>query len=143
MTKLIKGINDLKSVNPSLAKEWHPTLNGDLSLEMFTAGSSKKVHWLCENGHVWQATIASRNAGSGCPICARESNRAKIKKALIEKRGSLYDGNSVITKEWHPFKNNGLSPKEVSTNSHDVVWWKCSICDYEWKAWQMYSCPTE
>lgn len=30
MAKLIPGVNDLATVNPELAKEWHPTKNGNL-----------------------------------------------------------------------------------------------------------------
>ena len=32
-----------------LAKEWHPTKNGDLKPSNFTYGSDKKFWWLCNN----------------------------------------------------------------------------------------------
>jgi len=36
---------------PELAKQWHPTRNGDLTPEDVTPGSAKKVWWQCERGH--------------------------------------------------------------------------------------------
>jgi len=40
---------------------------------MIPAGTEKKVWWMCEKGHEWQAVVYSRNKGKGCPICAREN----------------------------------------------------------------------
>ena len=37
------GFNDLATVQPLVAKEWHESLNGALTPEMVTAGSHKKV----------------------------------------------------------------------------------------------------
>ena len=71
--KTLPGYNDLATTNPGLAKEWHPTKNGDLTPQMIPAGTEKKVWWMCEKGHEWQAVVYSRNKGKGCPICAREN----------------------------------------------------------------------
>lgn len=46
MGRLIKGVNDLATINPELAKEWHPTKNGDLRLEDVSAWDKRKVWWL-------------------------------------------------------------------------------------------------
>ena len=61
--------NCLATLNPALAKEWHPTLNGGLTPDMVTTHSGKKVWWLCSHGHHWQATVANRSNGKGCPRC--------------------------------------------------------------------------
>ena len=66
----IKGVNDLKTVNPVLAKEWHYENNGNLKPEDVTCCSGKKAWWKCVKGHEWQATIASRNIGKSCPYCS-------------------------------------------------------------------------
>ena len=63
--------NCLKTVNPSLAREWHPSRNGKLTPKDVTAGSSKKVWWECKKGHVWQAIVNHRSRGFGCPKCKR------------------------------------------------------------------------
>lgn len=70
--KVLAGFNDLKTVEPQAAAQWHPELNGALTAEMVTAGSHRKVWWQCPEGHVWKAVVYAR-AGpgkSGCPVCA-------------------------------------------------------------------------
>ncbi len=68
--KVLKGFNDLATVNPDLAAEWHPTMNGDLTSADVTDASGKKVWWLCKNGHAYEATVYSRKIGKGCPKCS-------------------------------------------------------------------------
>ncbi len=46
MSKLIVGKNDLATLYPKLAKEWHPSKNGDLTPESVLPNSNKKVWWL-------------------------------------------------------------------------------------------------
>lgn len=70
MVKLIIGQNDLATVNPDLASEWHPTKNGLLLPSQVGAGTKRKVWWKCHLGHEWEASVSSRNKGSGCPYCA-------------------------------------------------------------------------
>lgn len=63
-----KGYN-LKVFNPVLSNQWHPTKNRNITPEMVTPNTHKKAWWLCELGHEWDAEIASRNKGNGCPLC--------------------------------------------------------------------------
>ena len=75
--KVLPGFNDLATVQPLVAKQWHESLNGALTPEMVTAGSHKKAWWQCSYGHVWKAAIYSR-AGvqqCGCPVCAGKTKR--------------------------------------------------------------------
>lgn len=76
--KPIPGENDLLTLNPSLAKEWHPTKNNELKPNMVHCGSGKKVWWICEKGHEWQAVVRNRTNGTGCPYCF--GSKSKIKK---------------------------------------------------------------
>ena len=81
--KVLAGFNDLGTVKPKIAKEWHPALNGDLKPEDVTIGSNKKVWWRCAEGHVWQAAVyaRTRKKGSGCPVCAGMVKNPKSKRA--------------------------------------------------------------
>lgn len=45
--KVLVGFNDLATVAPDVAREWHPALNGELTPQMVTAGSSEPVWWQC------------------------------------------------------------------------------------------------
>mgnify|MGYP000707564255 FL=1 len=65
--------NNLLALFPLIAKEWHPTKNGELNPRDFTYGSSKKVWWLCPKGHSYESTPKSRTRKgrqSGCPYCS-------------------------------------------------------------------------
>ena len=75
MAKLIVGQNDLATVNPDLAAEWHPTKNNCLLPTQVTAGSNRKVWWKGTCGHEWEAAIYSRAAGKGCPYCHGKKER--------------------------------------------------------------------
>ena len=60
-----KGINDLATLHPELAKEadgWDPS--------QVIAGTGKKLPWKCKEGHTWIATGYNRINGKGCPYCA-------------------------------------------------------------------------
>ena len=68
------GFNDLATVNPKLAKQWHPTKNGDLKPTNFTYGSTKGIWWKCPKGHEWEAQIYRRRSNS-CPYCSENKSR--------------------------------------------------------------------
>lgn len=69
--RVLAGFNDLATVDPAVAAQWHPTLNGPLTPEMVTKGSNKRVWWICGDGHVWKAPVYSRTGKRrhGCPYC--------------------------------------------------------------------------
>ena len=75
--RVLKGFNDLASVEPLIAAQWHPELNGSLTPEMVTAGSHKRVWWICPYDHVWKAVVYSRTCDRkhGCPECAGVTKR--------------------------------------------------------------------
>ncbi len=125
--KVVKS-NCLATLNPKLAKEWHPTKNDELTTDKVTPGSSKKSWWTCpkSDDHEWQATIAHRNNGTGCPICAGQK---------VASSNCLTTLNPKLAKEWHPTKNGELNPDKVTSSSGKKVWWKCSKGDdHEWQA---------
>lgn len=71
--KVIQGINDLATTNPELIREWNYEKNEKLGVGIYSVskGSDKKVWWICNRGHEYQAFIYSRTGKrkSGCPIC--------------------------------------------------------------------------
>ena len=58
--KALPDFNDLATLAPEIAAQWHPTLNGPLTLEQVTAGSRRTAWWKCPSGHIWKAIIYSR-----------------------------------------------------------------------------------
>jgi len=73
--KVLAGFNDLKTVEPMVAAQWHPTLNAPLEPTMVMPGSAKRVWWRCAEGHEWRAVIYSRTGAQkcGCPYCGGRS----------------------------------------------------------------------
>lgn len=55
-------------------------------------------------------------------------------KTFIKNNGSLADVYPDSIKFWHPFKNDALTPYDVTAHAKMFVWWYCSVCGYEWQA---------
>ncbi len=120
--KVLKGYNDLGTLNPKLASEWNYEKNGDLKPENFSIGSNKKVWWKCTKGHEWQATIAKRNNGSGCLICTSERNTSFPEYAFI------YYLKKYGIKSIHSYKEKGFEldiyiPSKKIAIEYDGYFW--------------------
>ena len=120
----VSSDNNLLVISPELAKQWHPTKNGNLTPSDITARSAKKVWWTCEKGHEWDSTVANRTKGSGCPYCAGMRVWEEI---------SLQTVNPDLAKQWHPTKNGNLTPSDITVRSVKKVWWQCDK-GHEWEA---------
>jgi hypothetical protein len=119
-----EGANSLETRFPELAKEWHPTKNGDLKPSQVVFGTHKKVWWLCDSGHEWRSRIADRtiNDQDQCPFCINK---------LVCEDNCLANVYPDIAKEWHTTKNKELTPYDVVAKSGKRVWWQC-IKGHEW-----------
>ena len=118
--RALKGVNDLATTHPALAKEWNYEQNGSLTPHDVTAGSRKKVWWLCEKGHAYEQLIVKRsNRGDSCPYCSGH----KVLRAFND----LATVNPRLAKEWHPTENGDLTPFDVTAGSGKRVWWLCPL----------------
>lgn len=122
---VIPGENDLQTLAPLLAKQWHPQRNGSLTPDRVACGSSKKVWWRCPMGHEWQAEIQSRTSGKGCPVCAG--------KVVVPGENDLESHSPEIAAQWNWEKNGALLPSRISPGSNRQVWWRCRL-GHEWKS---------
>ena len=109
--------NCLKTTNPNLADQWHPSLNENLTPYDVTLGSNKKVWWQCPiiKEHEWYAYICNRK-NSGCPYCAGQ--RVNDSNCL-----ATYDSKFIA--EWHPTLNKDLTVFNVTISSGKAIWWQC------------------
>ena len=123
---VVKGENDLQTVNFTLAMEWDLEKNNRLTPAEVSANSGKKVWWKCSEGHEWQATIGNRSKGRGCPYCSG-------RKVLVG-YNDLQTVNESLAEEWNYEKNKSFTPSQVSTGSNKKAWWKCRYCGNEWEA---------
>lgn len=122
--KLYTGFNDLETVNPDLAKEWHPTRNGDLTPSKVLPGTRRRVWWLCSVcDREWEAVLKLRHTqGTGCPSC--RGRKQGLKTSGAQHRAKLYT-------EWGP--ENHLPLTEYSTLSQERAHWRCEK-GHEWRA---------
>lgn len=136
--KLLIGENDLMSVRPDLAEEWHPRKNGTLTPDKVIYTATQRVWWMCKYGHEWQAKVKDRMDGTGCPVCGG--------KRAVKGVNDLESGYPAVAAQWHPVKNGTLAPSEVTVSSNRRVWWSCEY-GHEWqtsvysRTQEMTQCP--
>ena len=121
---VVPSVNDLATLRPDLAAQWHPKRNLPLTPERIAPGSHKRVWWVCGKGHVWRAAAAARANGERCPVCAG--------KVVIPGENDLAALYPEIAAQWDGEKNGRLTAKEVSPYSNRKAWWRCR----EGHSWQ-------
>ena len=119
----------LSEYSPELAAQWHPTRNGSLSPDNVSAGSTRKVWWVCpvDGAHVWAATINNRaRKGAGCPQCANLKPDDTRSLAALKPEVAAF---------WHAEKNAPVTPHDVTVGSARRFWWRCPKDEsHEWDA---------
>ena len=124
--QVLIGFNDLATVYPEIASEWHPTKNNGLLPTDVTKNSNKKVWWLGKCGHEWSVSINSRTGkGHGCPYCTGQQ--------VLTGFNDLQTKYPEIAAEWHPTKNGNLRPTDFTKGTHKTIWW-LGKCGHEWPA---------
>jgi hypothetical protein len=104
---VVAGFNDLATSHPDIASQangWDPTT--------ITFGSDKKKMWLCERGHEYSSTVASRCSGQGCPYCSGQK--------------CLPGFNDLATTHPHlAAQAVGWDPTAYSAGAHNKLSWRC------------------
>jgi hypothetical protein len=109
---------------PEMAKQWHPTKNGESKPSDLLPMSNKAAWWICSTGHEWQAAFQNRAITSGeCPHCYQRK---------IPPERSFARRFPDIAKEWNYAKNGALTPFDVTFGSTKSVWWICQS-GHEWQ----------
>lgn len=119
----------LAESHPALAKEahgWDPT--------EISAGSGKKLSWICSQSHVWEALVSNRaGKGYGCPYCSN--------KRILPGFNDLKTKFPEIAKEADGWDTSGVAPM-----SNKKMPWRCEK-GHNWNAvvgnrtFKNYGCP--
>lgn len=107
----------LRDFRPDIAAQ---LVDGSLASSL-SYRNGRKVRWRCSYGHEWEATVASRTNGSGCPYCSGRYRIAGV--------------NDLATT--HPDLAAQLVDQslgaELSSGSTRRVTWRCGF-GHEWEA---------
>ena len=113
---------------PSQAELWHPQRNGNLKPSDVTPFSTRRVWWRCRKyrTHEWEGAVSVQTIARDCPFCQN--------RRLDPGTNSLSVTHPLIAKQWHPTRNRGLTPRDITPGYSKQVWWKCAKgSDHVWK----------
>jgi DNA-directed RNA polymerase subunit RPC12/RpoP len=118
--KVLVGENDLATSFPKLAKQ----ADGWDASKVFPK-SNRKLQWICDLGHVWKVSPASRIRNddkdlSGCPVCSNYQ---------------LLTGFNDLDTRFPELaaQADGWNPRETLAGSNHKMSWKCAN-GHVWKA---------
>ena len=113
------------------AQHWHPTLNGDVTLENITCGTHKKCWFKCHKcNHDFEQAIQVVTRGSWCSYCCIP--RKKIcDDANCENCFNASFASHEKAEYWHPTKNNNIKPRNIMKGTHKKYWFKCPDCNHD------------
>lgn len=114
--KFVKGINDLKTLYPELAKEFDSE-KSKVSPENIYPSRPNYAWWLCPLNHSYRTKIGHRINGSNCPICSG--------RKLLQGFNDLQTKNPKIAEEFDK-ELNKMQSCEVINGSNKHYWWKCN-----------------
>lgn len=118
MSKLVLGINDLMTTHPTLCLGLVNKKDGLL----VSAGTKKKVGWVCPLGHTWEASVYNRaSLGSGCPYCTG--------KKIFKGFNDLATTHPELAKELVDHKLGHT----LGRGSGTQVAWRC-VRDHRWNS---------
>ena len=103
-----KDKKPLSETHPDLAKEafgWDPTT--------VVAGTSKKLTWKCQKGHIWNSIGSNRIAGKNCPYCSNYT--------VLVGYNDLATTHPELAEE-----ADGWDPTTVITGTNKKLSWKCN-----------------
>lgn len=135
--KIWTGYNDLRTKNPRLAAEWHPTKNGRLRPEDCMPNEKTEVWWLVYAPHPvtqqmvpleWHARIDNRNAGQGCPYLGNNGY-------VLTGFNDCATTDAYLLSEWDEEKNTDANKTlfHLSRSSMYKAHWKCPH-GHSWEA---------
>lgn len=116
-----KYTTPVSETHPDLPKSW--SKKNTILPTSVTAGSTKKVWWTCDKGHEWEAVIANRVSGRGCPYCAN--------KKVLPGYNDLATTRPDLLQIWST--KNTINPTEVTSKSAKRVLWTCKL-GHEWES---------
>lgn len=118
--------NAMLKVCPDLWHAWDFEKNNELGIDIckMTKGMKRVAWWICpECNSSYQSIIINKVKGYGCPYCAGRQ---------VNHTNSLASLNPKLASEWHPTKNDELTPHDVTRGQKEKFWWVCDECNHDY-----------
>jgi hypothetical protein len=117
--RVLPGFNDLNTIHPELAREWHRTLNDNLTPHDVLAASTRRVWWQCPLHHEYRARVYNRSSGArtGCPFCSHVR--------VLPGYNDLETLAPDLASDWDWNRNHGIGPRDIGPGTLRKVWWIC------------------
>ena len=113
-----------------LMSSWNWEKNQEYGLDpaKITYRNKKKVWWICEYGHEWEASPHVRSQ-RGCPYCSG--------RYAITGENDLQTLRPDLMEEWDWEKNKslGIDPSKLKITSNIRVWWRCKEHNHSYDTW--------
>lgn len=125
---ILPGFNDMATLAPQLIPHFHPTKNAPHTPQTLAYRTNKKLWWVCEFGHEYEAKPGNRLqvGGLGCPVCSNHQ--------VLVGFNDLATTRPDLLKSWHPTKNLPTTPQMVLSGTNKKFWWICPE-GHEWYAY--------
>lgn len=122
---LVKGVNDLLTTNPEIAKEWDYEKN-KVGPDEVMAGSNIEKYWfICPKGHSYKSAPLNRKKGTNCPQCNIENHTSFPERAIF------YYMSQYIDEVIDSYHNPVIGRKEI-----DIYLPKYNFgIEYDGQAW--------
>ena len=122
---LVKGVNDLLTTHPEIAKEWDYEKNEEKPDEVMAGSNIKKYWFICPKGHSYKTTVLGRKRGTDCPQCNIENHTSFPERAIF------YYMKHYIDEVKDSYHNSIIGRKEI-----DIYLPKYNFgIEYDGQAW--------
>lgn len=135
---------------PEIAAEFAENLTRpDMRPDSLRVRAKQRCVWRCgQCGHKFEATVANRTLGRGCPKCANLRRAESSRQPTVTSGTAAERANFPLDEFVRNLTNPGRSLDHLRPNSTDRCDWRCSVCAHRWEAiivnrvTQRSGCPT-
>ncbi len=102
--------NSLAVLYPDIAKEWHPTKNGNITPDQISSETHDSYYWICSKcGKEYKAMVKNRvRVGSGCKDCGQKTTAKKqMIKVINLDTNEVFESVKEIEKKYN-FRRGGI-----------------------------------
>ncbi|MBF0341073.1 MAG: MucR family transcriptional regulator [Magnetococcales bacterium] len=142
---------------PDLARQWHPQKNGDWTIHNTACFSNRKIWWLCQCGHEWEAQAYNRMIRRKCPACRSLPGQAsplvasppkvqveipRIEAVHAARMDVPPSDNNIKMSNLLIFINDIQSKSDITIQPDNEFMLTCKICGIQFPSlnWHLKSC---